>query len=535
MSNPLVRPGQTIAGGIGERVLWDCDTVVFSSGQGFFMRTQQTCRLLLLLIATLALGCNQEGDSTSGVMPDVQGIDPVTDGGAPPSMDIGGAVDAGQTADAAPSASDSSAIDADSTDAAREADVADLPDYDGPRKKGIAMHQGFNLDWSEKVAAVKPFWSYSWGLTLSQFQPDGVEFVPMKWSGRLSDEQAESLRQQYAAGDIKYLLGYNEPDGERQANMSVDRAIELWPQLEATGIPLVSPSPVHYDNDWMVEFMRRADENNLRIDYLAFHWYGGTDAQYFLDLLDQVYARYQLPIWITEFAPADWQTNTREGNRMRPEAVLEFMRVVLPELDRRDYIVRYAWFTDCSGNPLWTSALFCDGALTPLGEFYAQHSANPAAGPGKPYPAPINQEGNLLSNGGFDLGDNGDWGGYEKRFISIDDTETHEGAFCVSLRGGFSSAIDQQVTLEAGVTYRISVHTRWSEATDANVNANIGVEGSGNPTSARLHGGTDWQETSFTVTPDATQTYVFWIWTGPGIPAHLYVDTVSIRPEGPNP
>ena len=73
--------------------------------------------------------------------------------------------------------------------------------------------------------------------------------------------------------------------------MSVDRALELWPQLEATGMPLVSPSPVHYDNDWMVEFMRRAGENNLRIDYLAFHWYGGTNAQYFLDLLDQVYAR----------------------------------------------------------------------------------------------------------------------------------------------------------------------------------------------------------------------------------------------------
>ena len=135
----------------------------------------------------------------------------------------------------------------------------------------------------------------------------------------------------------------------------------------------------------------------------------------------------------------------------------DFMRTVLPELDRRDYIVRYAWFTDYSSNQLWTSALFDDeGVLTPLGEFYAQHSANPAAGPGKPYPAPMNQEGNLLRNGGFDLGDNGDWGGYEKRFVSIDQTDTHEGAFCVKLRGGFSSAIDQRVNLEAGRTYRVT-------------------------------------------------------------------------------
>ena len=124
---------------------------------------------------------------------------------------------------------------------------------------------------------------------------------------------------------------------------------------------------------------------------------------------------------------------------------------------------------------------------------------------------------------------------HEKPRLTICSCRNFAAAWAASIRPCFSSAIDQQVTLEAGVTYRISVHTRWSEATDANVSANIEVEGSGTPTSARLHGGTDWQETSFTVTPDATQTYVFWIWTGPGNPAHLYVDTVSIRPEGPNP
>ena len=42
-----------------------------------------------------------------------------------------------------------------------------MPEYNGPRKKGIAIHQR-SFDWSEKVAAVKPFWSYSWG---SQIEP----------------------------------------------------------------------------------------------------------------------------------------------------------------------------------------------------------------------------------------------------------------------------------------------------------------------------------------------------------------------------
>ena len=74
---------------------------------------------------------------------------------------------------------------------------------------------------------------------------------------------------------------YNEPDGERR-NMSVDRA-GIGP-IKSIGMPLASPSPVHYDNDWMIWIMRRADEADLRIDYLAFHWYGGTDPR-FLDLL----------------------------------------------------------------------------------------------------------------------------------------------------------------------------------------------------------------------------------------------------------
>ena len=259
---------------------------------------------------------------------------------------------------------DESVLDMNLSDGSSPADATLTPDYDGPMKKGIAIHQRA-YDWSEKVAAVKPFWSYSWGSERSQFQPDGIEFVPMIWSGQINEELAEHLRNQFAAGEIKYLLGYNEPDGEQQANMSVDRALELWPQLEATGIPLVSPSPVHYDNEWMIEFMSRARENNLRIDYLAFHWYGGTDAQYFLDLLDRVYERYQLPIWITEFAPADWEANSRENNRMRLEWVLEFMRTVLPELDRRDYVVRYAWYNDYSSNQLqWFGSYLIKKRLT---------------------------------------------------------------------------------------------------------------------------------------------------------------------------
>ena len=403
-----------------------------------------------------------------------------------------------------------------------------LNEYAGPQKKGIAIHQR-TYDWSEKVAAVKPFWSYSWGRKKSVFQPDGIEFVPMIWSGSLNEEQTQSLRTQFTDGEINYLLGYNEPDGENQANMSVDRAIEFWPQLEATGIPLVSPSTVHYDNEWMTEFIRRAKEDNLRVDYLAFHWYGDADPQSFLNLLDRVYERYQLPIWITEFAPADWNADRRENNRISPEQVLSFMQTVLPELDRRDYIIKYAWFTDHTSNNLWPAALFnVEGHLTILGEFYAAHTANPIAGVAKPYPPPTSDPNNLLKNGGFDLGRTDDWGGYENRVLSIENTETHEGAFCAKLRGGYSSAINQRVYLEAGRNYRVSVHGRWSEPTTYLVSAALEKEGGVNVVFGPPFEGSTWQQTSFTYTPTETADHIFWIWTGANVSAELYIDSASI-------
>ena len=199
---------------------------------------QRRFRLTLTLLFILGgLGCEDAGQSPSVAASDSMRPGPNADANLPRSMvlDHGQVPDLGETSmnDRALNLSDLSAPRPLAPDAAPPNDATPPPIYDGPRKKGIAIHQR-SYDWSEKVAAVQPFWSYSWGLRRSQFQPDGVEFVPMQWSGALSDADAEYLRTQFAAGEVKYLLGYNEPDGERQANMSVARALELWPDF--TGI-----------------------------------------------------------------------------------------------------------------------------------------------------------------------------------------------------------------------------------------------------------------------------------------------------------
>ena len=57
--------------------------------------------------------------------------------------------------------------------------------------------------------------------------------------------------------------------------MSVDQAIESWPLIEQVGLPIVSPSVggPGYNNEWLLEFMERADALNYRVDYIGFHYY----------------------------------------------------------------------------------------------------------------------------------------------------------------------------------------------------------------------------------------------------------------------
>ena len=45
-----------------------------------------------------------------------------------------------------------------------------------------------------------------------------------------------------SASGNPYLLTFNEPDNPSQSNMTVARALQLWPYLEATGLQLGSPA-----------------------------------------------------------------------------------------------------------------------------------------------------------------------------------------------------------------------------------------------------------------------------------------------------
>jgi len=239
-----------------------------------------------------------------------------------------------------------------------------------PAKKG-ACQKGLS-----KVALLNAHWNYTWGSTYPTDQIGTSEFIPMKWGGG-GDKAAfyEAMKKMIANGQCKRLLAFNEPDTKDQANMTVAKAIEWWPTFQSLGIPLGSPAAVNAKGSkWLEEFMHDCDSLGYRVDYITVHNYlSYANPKMFENLLTTIHEKYNRPIIVTEFAVADLAAKTIDENRYTPERVLNFMKQVLPWMEKTDFIYGYAWFSfgikDKRGT---SSALFdANGNLTELGQYYS--------------------------------------------------------------------------------------------------------------------------------------------------------------------
>lgn len=410
--------------------------------------------------------------------------------------------------------------------------ISQETDEIGLDKKGAAFSNKKSA-WSYKTSDIGAHWMYSWGNTLQEEIPDNVEFVPMFWGkGSVTDENLDRIKQLVAEGKVKYVLGFNEPDGAEQANMTVDEAIALWPRLEEIGVPLISPATVNPTNVWMTEFMDKAVANGLRIDYVGVHHYGGNNVLGFINKLKETYEAYDRPIWITEFAVADWSAATPENNKYSEEEVLAFMQQVLPALDDIDWVHRYSWF-DGSNGPLFTSRLFDeDDNITPLGEFYANHNPNAEIGPGTDVivEEPVT-DNNLILNGGFESGTAEPWGGFKNGAVGDATTIPFEGNYCGRIENGDGSLF-QIVPVEAGVTYTIKLQSKWNQEVTQSFTAKIRNTADNAvlfdlgpmPTSA------EWEETSLEfMVPDGVTELKIVFFKGQGFPP-FFMDNVSLEP-----
>ena len=253
-----------------------------------------------------------------------------------------------------------------------------------PAQKGCGLvTQGL---WKDRVSALNVSWHYSWNWHLPEGSQDaiaGVEFVPMIWGASKDGNELESRLKTVKASGARTLLGFNEPDNHKQSNIPVARALQTWPRLCETGLRIGSPAPTENQEGklWLSQFLDKVEARH-QPDFIAVHWYGNifkgnkkVTTDHFEAFLRQNFKNYKKPLWVTEFAVADWKA---PSNAITPEQTLEFMKLALPLLDRlaqEGVVERYAWFSGSDTPALDQSALFIGktAELTPLGRFYRDY------------------------------------------------------------------------------------------------------------------------------------------------------------------
>lgn len=238
-------------------------------------------------------------------------------------------------------------------------------------------------------------WSYNWSPGLASTVDK--EFVPMQWGTWNIDANAETLK---TKGDVTHLLGFNEPDGKDQANMTIAQCLNLWPKLMLTGLRLGSPAFVKTDS--LYKFMDRALTLGYRVDFMCMHSYEKrTGDNYVNTIYKPLWDKYQIPIWVTEFSyGAPWNTTTSDKMLAYNNGNKDFT----VKMDAAPFIERYALFA--WSNPVTvTDSLFYSfekfvgsptgvilkSVLSPRGIQYRDFESLPSRGNPLIYRAKISQ------------------------------------------------------------------------------------------------------------------------------------------------
>lgn len=232
------------------------------------------------------------------------------------------------------------------------------------------------------LQATNAGWYYTWSPD-SPGSPGNynADFYPMiSRSWHATTAQVNNIKRY---GAMKYVFGFNEPERADQANMTVDAAFAAWrdvisPGFAGTTTQLVSPSVSDTGGAaggqaWLSSFMSQVRGASLKIDAVAFHWYGASTpnnpsgaASSFLSRVDSYHASYGLPVFITEFAIHDWGGSYTD--EQITEANRQFLDIVLPALESRSHVAGYAFYPWFSDGRLFTGT---PATPTPMGYAYA--------------------------------------------------------------------------------------------------------------------------------------------------------------------
>ncbi len=227
-------------------------------------------------------------------------------------------------------------------------------------KKGVGTWGG---DISgQAIADLGVSWYYDWSpknyvdSPPTSTAPTNVDFVPMIWGENHLTEA--DVAEAATHGDT--LLTFNEPDNPplnvsgspSSVQLSVERALELWPELEKLGMKLCSPAPANHDfnnpQNWLVRFMAEARNRSYRVDHVCLHWYGSnyeteTALRELRGMLELAHTTFGLPIWLTEYALTNWSSTIPTYPSTEQQA--DFAGQSVQMLESMPFVARYAWFS----------------------------------------------------------------------------------------------------------------------------------------------------------------------------------------------
>ncbi|WP_264563404.1 glycosyl hydrolase [Flavobacterium sp. N3904] len=242
-------------------------------------------------------------------------------------------------------------------------------------KRGVAYGNHTVSDLNTLKSGIS--WWYNWSsvpesTVNASYESLGVEFVPMAW-GKINDPDAFIATIKPGA---KYLLAFNEPNFNDGARLTPQEAVDAWPNIEkiaaAKGLEIVSASPAYngpsnyggYQSPiaWHDEFFRLCP--TCKVDYIAFHTYDATSGS--VIGVTEGLKKYNIPIWVTEFANRVTQSATEKTN---------FMKDIVTAFENDPDIYRYSWFT-CRVPSDWTDMIegqllgANSGEIRPIGTAY---------------------------------------------------------------------------------------------------------------------------------------------------------------------
>lgn len=267
---------------------------------------------------------------------------------------------------------------------------------------GLATDMGRNIDLKDMGVA----WYYNWGENPSNGnQYVGVDYVPMVWKETNANNFKNRVNSAINKG-YKEILTFNEPDLNGQCNMSVNDVYNVWQGIDDFNGNIRISSPVtalwpQASGNWFQPFMSKLTGNDYKPDFISIHCYpdnyaGSGMANWFVkEVVDWTWEKYHVPIWITEFSTTGSSVTATGGNGTK-----EFWETVMPLLDQRDYVERYAAFGfNSTTTGLWN---YGTGALTPGGEVYKNMGNPDGYDPGNlpqpDYTTTIGQRNNLLDD-----------------------------------------------------------------------------------------------------------------------------------------